>query len=363
MHKIYLALALMVARASIAAEPGPSLCSEGAAQPQQVLDACTTALAAPHVTPQQTHDFLLARSWAYEFTGRLDQAIADVNRIIASDPNSYQVLNARAGLYVHTGDWNQVVKDADAAFALAPEAVDRYITRGVRYAEALKLSQAIDVYSEGIKRYPQDSTLYLDRASAYHTLGKYDLAMSDLEVAARLDPSDASVHESRAGIYVSQGKPALAIDEYNAAIRQTGESSSLLAERCHAELVTDEVTQAIADCTKAIEQEPSLGIEALPDRGFAYLKSGKPDLAIKDFDAALKQAPGIWDARYGLALVRFQSGAADGRSALDAVIKNDPDGPGDMQEEFGISPPEFWHKPVPVACTTADAASAKSPSY
>src|SRR5208282_4309381 len=56
--------------------------------------------------------------------------------------------------------------------------------------------------------------------------------------------------------------------------------------RCFARALIGQFDQALTDCNRALSLKPNY-TDAIGTRGFAYLRMGKYDLAIADYDVAL----------------------------------------------------------------------------
>jgi len=85
------------------------------------------------------------------------------------------------------------------------------------------------------------------------------------------------------------------------------------------------LTQALADCNESLRLGPG-DAATLNSRGFAYLKMRKFDLAVADFDAALKRNPRQSGPLYGRGLAKRMNGdAAGGNADIAAAKRLDPD--------------------------------------
>jgi tetratricopeptide (TPR) repeat protein len=351
-------LCILVAVCSPCANAGDSASQRCTAQetrqiadPQQLVEACDKALGTSGLPAQQGSRYLIQRARGYESLGDGASALADLDRAVSLDPQSYLALDARAQYFVFGGDLAKAKKDEDAAFTLAPEAPERYGTKGMIYAEAFDTKTAIDIYDEGIKRFPDAWTLYLDRGTAYHSAGDDKRAMQDLDAAGRLAPKQYSVYAARGQIYQDEKQPLFAINEYDLAMTRikTTDAGPILLGRCQAELRVGRAEQAVKDCNGALDADPSLKNAVRLYRGYAYLDAGSFAQASQDFKAELLFDPGVIAARYGRALADYGAGIPTAEQDLKTMLKDDPSWPCDLKGRFGAKPPPFW-KPVPDPC-------------
>lgn len=100
------------------------------------------------------------------------------------------------------------------------------------------------------------STAVNSRSVGYAGKGQWDLALKDTTWAIQLDPTNAEAHNNRCDNLNHKGLQ----------------------------------NQAIPECTRAIELKPGYG-HAYYNRGVAYEATGRSQLAIADYRAALKAHP------------------------------------------------------------------------
>jgi Flp pilus assembly protein TadD len=78
--------------------------------------------------------------------------------------------------------------------------------------------------------------------------------------------------------------------------------------------------EAVADCNESLRLRPDDG-NTLDSRGFAYLKWEKADLALADYDAALRADPRSDSSLYGRGMARQLKGDKAGADADIAAAK------------------------------------------
>ena len=94
---------------------------------------------------------------------------------------------------------------------------------------------------------------------------------------------------------------------------------------CWTGVMVGQLEAALAYCNEALRLQPDYA-NARSNRGFAYLKMGRFDQAIPDYDAALQQDAKDADALYGRGLAKLQSGDKGGGEtdiAAASAIKAD----------------------------------------
>lgn len=96
-----------------------------------------------------------------------------------------------------------------------------------------------------------------------------------------------------------------------------------------AEASRGELSQAIADLTRACESEPANG-GCRYQRGLAYWRSAQPQPALADFNAAIQLQPNDFEAYLARAELELRRKPADAESDLDSVGRLAPE-QGDMR--------------------------------
>jgi tetratricopeptide (TPR) repeat protein len=131
--------------------------------------------------------------------------------------------------------------------------------------------------------------LFLNRGAAYARSGDSVRAKADFERAVNL--TTEALEEG--------GKPLLT--EYN--------------RSCWARAVTNiELDLALLHCNEALRLAPDAAF-ILDSRGFLFLRLGKTEDAIKDYDAALRTRPKQGSSLYGRGIAKFRLGDIEGAKA------------------------------------------------
>lgn len=231
-------------------------------------------------------------------------------------------------------EYPQAIADLTRACALAPaDATCRY-QRGLAYWYDKQSQAALADFTAAILLQPNDFEAHLAR-------GKLELrqhptdARADFDAVDHLAPEEADLRLELAMLYDSAGEYADAVHQYDLWIEYHRDDVRLyyaLARRCGSEGAADvDIERALDDCKQAMRALPW---DAAPDasgttinyRGMVYLRQGKLDSALADFDAALKLLPELASARYARGLVELRKGqSAQGQADLASAEAQQPD--------------------------------------
>ncbi len=148
-----------------------------------------------------------------------------------------------------------------------------------------------DVRVAGLDDYDEDSVAL--RATDYLEDRDYDGAIAQYDRILKRRPADVRYLRDRAGAYLARGSYDYAIRDYDRMIELAPRNADFYYNRGCARLAAAEVDGAIDDFTMSIKLDElgKLGNLAYNNRGSAYAQQRKYELAIKDFDAAIKVTP------------------------------------------------------------------------
>jgi tetratricopeptide (TPR) repeat protein len=255
-------------------------------------------------------------------SGRLDEAVADLDAAIWLKPEAYQAHNTMALVLQRQGRLDEAATAYGHAIACHPEPgvlAGLYRNRALLYAHRKDITPAQHVAAlrdleQAIDREPDKSLKASDqvwRARLFFAAGRPEEGLAAGDAALKLIPDHLEAHRVRvatlmelkrydavlasADAYLARGKPIAEILEIRGLARQ--------ARRDYA--------GAIADFTRALdvtpESEPVPRSRLLNRRGWGYQYADAPRLARSDFEESLRLEPNQSDAYggRGLALIRL----------------------------------------------------------
>jgi membrane associated rhomboid family serine protease/tetratricopeptide (TPR) repeat protein len=217
-----------------------------------------------------------------------NNAIANFDKAIASDPKAAMAYADRGMAYVWKHNGVQARKDFDAAFALDPHNPVVFRGRGMLASAAGNPDDAIAAFSKDLDIEPANIFSLEFRARAYEQTGDTDNALADSAKVVRLQPRFINMYWFRASIYRHQG-------DIDKAMAEAAALTSANPNDAHAYIAAGAIysslkryRQAMLALTRAVEMAPTQD---------SYLARAEyrptNDLAGKraDIDAALKLNP------------------------------------------------------------------------
>lgn len=165
--------------------------------------------------------------------------------------------------------------------------------------------EAVKDYGTLIYLEPRNFLHYQGRAALYSDLKQYDLAQADIMAALKLAPMNAGLHNSMRWMLAIQGK---------------------------------ELERALTYCNVSVGLTGNTNGFAIDSRGMVYLKMGKYDLALADYERAMGISPRSSHFMYGRGVVLLRLGRTDeGRGLIDRAVAAEPE-IAKRYADYGVAP-------------------------
>ena len=187
--------------------------------------------------------------------GRTDQAIAELKKYVAHDPNNAIALNMLARAYMSNHDYAQTASTLQKVVQLEPANVTAKYILGLMYADQHRYEdarqifqqlvqqdpqkddawvllgasldglnreqEAVDAYNKAIALNPKNAEAYRELGLAQAKLNNLTAALAALKKAAQLDPNNPEIQKDLHDVYTVMGNSA----EADAATRRAEELS------------------------------------------------------------------------------------------------------------------------------------------
>ncbi len=294
----------------------------------------------------------------YLFTGELDSAGKLFHAALAINPRDARVRNSLGSVHYYSSDlaanprytdfmkirdpaqfiksqYDSAITEYTNAITLDSSLVSALTNRGVVYELHHDIPAAIADYSRAIARNPSYAEAYARRAATYKSLGRFTDAHNDYTTAIALGPSSypfdptlhfANAYFGRGMVDYQMGKLPQAVEDYDSALALSPNHPLAIIDKALALGDMGKYDSAIACYSRAIAVLSPMEYNGAQEhayfgRGLMYNLTSRFDLALKDFDAALRLMP---DDRFAdlhrgnayKALGKYDSAVADYRKAM-----------------------------------------------
>jgi tetratricopeptide (TPR) repeat protein/predicted aspartyl protease len=221
-------------------------------------------------------------------------------------------------------DYEHALADLTRAIDLGPAEPGYFYERGRAYWSSGHAEEALEDFGQAIKLQPSNVPALMARAELRVRRGDPAEAVSpDLDAADHAAPKEAGVRLELGNLYQRIHNYPVAIAQFddwiNAHHRDDIQMPGARNARCRARaLEGKDLDRALDDCNFAVRQGPKVAAY-LDSRGLVYLRQGKYDKAVADYDAALALDPKLAWALYGRGLARQHLGQAAGAADVAAA--------------------------------------------
>jgi eukaryotic-like serine/threonine-protein kinase len=273
---------------------------------------------------------LLANRGLVRFESRkLDLAIADLEEAIELDPSQLSAHVTLAQIHRQQHELDLALRELSRAIVLEPGLAPLYRTRACWTLESPRVTQEVraQVIADLEQAIRLDAPNSRDLAKDYAEMGRlllldkqFQRALEACDRALKIDPDDPEVHRWRVGALLELSRASEAIEACDAYLRAGRSSADLLGLRGLAKAKRNDFVGAIDDYTLALAKEPRSPV-VRGRRGWAYLVSGAPQLALRDFEEVIRNDSSNADAYSGRGSARAALGhcrlaAADAEESL-----------------------------------------------
>ncbi|GAA0526168.1 hypothetical protein GCM10010172_03350 [Paractinoplanes ferrugineus] len=234
------------------------------------------------------------RAQVFIMTGRLTEALADLDTVIEVDPNFHDHYFNRGNVLHRLGRRAEAVEDYGRALALSPPYPEVFYNRGDARAELGDLAGAVEDFSRVIELDPDNADAWLNRAAMRHELGDDDGAWADVTAGLAVRPDGAHLHGLRGRLLAGRGDTDAAWASLTAAVEHDPGLASAWATRGMLAFDNGDLDRAVADLDRSVSLLDNPEIRF--NRGVALQEAGRYEEAGRDF-AAVLDATGDEDAR------------------------------------------------------------------
>jgi tetratricopeptide (TPR) repeat protein len=222
--------------------------------------------------------------------GRLDEALADYDAVIAVDPNYPEYHFDRANLLHRLDRDDEALVEYDTTIALGPPFPEAYYNRAELWLEAGATEQALAGMSYVLELDPTFVDAYVNRAGIYLAADDLDAALADARAGLLLDPVNPHLHTVVGQVHAERSEFTEARSAFDTALAAAPDLVSALSGRAGVAYELGDVDAAIADLSAAVATTPEdAGLQF--NLAFVYQSAQQWDDALAHLATAAELAP------------------------------------------------------------------------
>ena len=229
------------------------------------------------------------RGQVYAALGRVEEALADYDAVIAEDPNYAEYHFDRGNLLRKLGRDGDALLAYERAMALSPPFTEVYYNRADIYLARGDIEAGLADLDYVLELDPEFVDALVNRAGLRADLDQPALAHADVAAGLAVAPANPHLRCVLGQLHAAAGKYEDAIDAYGAALAADPDFAVALAGRAAALFETGDTAGAVADLDRALE----LGEDAalLYNRAAALRAAGRHAQALADLERAAELDP------------------------------------------------------------------------
>lgn len=242
--------------------------------------------------------------------GHVDEALAQVHRLLDADPDSVEALSLAARLELARKNYESAIRHATNLCALAPESADSWYVLGRTRRGLDQNAMAIDCFRRAIRIKPDQVAFHVSLGAALRAAGQIDEAMAAYRQALVLDPSNLAARRNLLNAQVASGQHTAAglLPEAHGQMQDLQERCAIQARRRYA---SGDYAGALYDANIGLERPPhDAALLEIAAAAAVQLKSA--EVAVGRYEQLAAVAPSNPSIRRGL-LAGFDSSVKAGR--------------------------------------------------
>lgn len=264
----------------------------------------------------------LGRARIYLAKGDIDRAIADYDQALLVHPENVIVLVDRGLAFIRKGELARAMADCDRAAEIGPQSGGGQLCRSRVYIAQGNRERALAAIGQTTQIEPSRPYFYYFRAASLSLLNELDRAIADYDRIIELNPQSRFAYGCRGATYSRKGDYDRAIADYNQAIQLAHQGQGNAGDRQTSGQDAEPISASVVGESIVLGSGDGPLLRA---RGVAHQWKGDIDLAIADYDAAIRLNPRDKDA-FGLRANAYKAKGDFGRSLedYDQLVQLDP---------------------------------------
>ena len=265
----------------------------------------------------ESEELYRSRGLAHQFIGNFQEAYEDFSRSLelSEDPD---VRLRRGQCSIGLGDLEHGLADLKRVLESDPDNAAARYWRAVGFSKSGDQDRAISEIIRAIKQQADDPRYFQFHAELVGGKAEWAKAIRSLEQAIRLDPLNPALFQRRGQALLETGNHGRAVQDFSRSLELSPEQTELLVRRGQAYAAQQDFDLALADFEAALGQDHHC-LEAYGERGAALAASGQGELALIWLTKALHR----FSEPRQLAYLLFQRGKVFYRMGRAARAIND----------------------------------------
>jgi len=128
--------------------------------------------------------------------GLIKEALAEAERLIENNPNSFFLHNIHGMININLKKWNKSIESLSKAIEIKQDYAEAHNNLGVALNNLAHMEKAIESYSNAIKFKPDYANAHNNLGSVLNDLGRWDEALESYSKALEYNPENQEAYEN-----------------------------------------------------------------------------------------------------------------------------------------------------------------------
>jgi tetratricopeptide (TPR) repeat protein len=230
----------------------------------------------------------LGIAWAR--MNNLDKALSALKEAQALEPDSSEIRTSLAQVYLAEGSLFHAIEQAEEAVRLSPHNVSAVRVLAEAHLRAGNLQQARQRLEEAVAAYPRDPFIHHALGLTSRRLHQNAVALAHFEQALEADPRLIEALDQIVGILLSQSHAAKARQRVRRQLETVSDDPRLYNLLGRVSVYSHDYVEGEAAFKKAMTLNDTL-LATYAHLGDLYVRQGKVDHAVKEFETILSKNP------------------------------------------------------------------------
>lgn len=337
----------------------------------------------PRPAPLADGSVALAQAYAHHQAGRLEEARAGYESVLAREPRNFDALHLLGVLALQSARPADAAEHISRALRVDPASAAAHNNLGEAWRRIGRPEEAEACFREAVSIAPRYADAHFNLATLLRRLGRGEEAVLSYRSAVAIDPALTEAHVHLGETLNALGRPAQAIEALRAALALDGNLAEAHSSLGVALSDAGELDEALAACQRAVALKPGLAVahfnagnvlrakgfldeamaayraaierdahfaEAYNNLGNVLKQQGRTAEAMQCYETAVALSPAFAQARLNAAkLLRENGRLADAVAAYRALLEGRPD-LAEAHFDLGNALKAMGDKPGALAC-------------
>lgn len=229
--------------------------------------------------------------------------LIELNKKIASNPNSYALYIERGKYYIVENKLNEAVGDMRKAVELSPNEEEPYLILSSIYITRGEAQNAIDILKSGLNKIPNSTEIRLSMANLFLVMKDYEQCAKAVEETLQIDPNNAQAYTIKGLTLMENEEMKLATTAFQHALTLDPDNYDALMQLGYIFEETD--TKMAIDYFASAAKNHADKFEPRFNLGLLYQKTSEPRKAAQVYEEILSVDSLNQAANYNLGYVNM----------------------------------------------------------